>query len=109
MVKGWNHFSRVPGIVDADRIFWNRYLYRNLEKIVRILVILTDESSCIVCGKYSMNYSNRSNLAFHIQDHSKKTINYWLNIVTCKSPDDLESILNYDELGNSKHYEVVDF
>ena len=65
-----------------------------------MLVILTDDSCCIVCGKYSMDFIDHSNLVFHIKNHSKMTINYWLDNIICKSPDDLEITLN--SIGQSK-------
>jgi|APSaa5957512535_1039671.scaffolds.fasta_scaffold10865_3 hypothetical protein len=94
MVKGWSHFGLFPELVDTNKIFWERFLYRNLEKITRILAILTNDFCCIVCGKYSMQFADHSNLKLHIKNHPKKTVDYWLEHIVLIHPDDLESALN---------------
>ena len=102
MIKGWNHFSTTPQIVCADKVFWNKFLYKNLDRIIRILANITKDTQCIVCGEYSMNFTSRSSLAIHVKNHPRNTINHWLKNFIFKSPEELENILYFAEIGNLK-------
>ncbi len=95
MLQGWNHFSRIPEVVSADSVFWGRFVYRNLDKVVKILAYIPQESKCLVCNEFSMNFTSRSTLARHIQGHKAKTIEFWLNNMISKTPEELEFML-YD-------------
>jgi len=109
MIKGWNHFANFPEIVTADKLFWNSFLFRNLDKIVTVLANIPEDLICVVCGMNSLNYSTRSSLAHHIKHHVRNTIDYWLNNIISKSPEELEAILYFDGLGNVKENGVIDY
>jgi len=92
---GFNHFQKNPGIIIADEIFWIRSLYRNIDKIIRILSIIPKETRCLVCADLSLNFTTRSSLASHLRNHARATIRFWLDNFISKSPEELEFIL-YD-------------
>jgi len=63
MIDGWDHLCNTPKIISADKIFWKRKAWRNLDRIVRILVNIPKEFTCIVCGKgYSLNFTTQITL-----------------------------------------------
>ena len=101
MIKGWNHFSNTPQIVCADKVFWNKFLYTNLGRIIRILTNITNGTQCVVCGEYSMNFTSRSTLAIHVKNHPRSTIDYWFKNFVFRSPEELENILYSNQKDNS--------
>ncbi len=107
MVKGWNHFIRNPIIVDAPYNFWRKYLYRNFDKMIKILLCLSDGTYCIICENHSKNFQTVSNLASHIKNHKYSVIDYWLEHIICISPNNLEDIMNRNS--NGRKYRVVNF
>jgi len=93
LIVGWIQWGTNPKIVSADPKFWIRFLYRNLDRISIYLVKIPKTTSCIVCGIYSLNFTSRSSVLVHIKNHAKATVNYWLDNMISKSPEELESIL----------------
>ncbi len=93
MNSGHAHFTNTPEIVTADKLFWLGFLYRNLDKVVAILVEITDDFSCKVCGDLSLNYTSKSSLANHMRHHARATIEFWLKYFINISPEDLESMI----------------
>ena len=93
MIKGWNVLQKFPEVISADEVFWVRFLFRNLNKITKILTIIPKETKCIVCENLSLNFTSRSSLANHIKNHGRETVYFWLNNFVSKSPDELESML----------------
>jgi len=92
IIRGWKVFGN-PEIISADKNFWDKFLFCNLDRITTVLIHIPKETKCVVCGQYSLNFTSRSSLANHIKNHARATVNYWLNNIISKSPDELESIL----------------
>ncbi len=93
MITGYAHFTNIPEMVTADKLFFLGYGFRNLDKIVTIFVNVTDEFKCVVCGDESLNYTSKSSLAKHIRYHARATVEFWLKHFISKTPEELESIL----------------
>ncbi len=93
MIRSWNHFSTPPVIVNAEKNFWKKHLSRNLDKVVRILVNISDNTKCVVCGDYSLYFKTCSGLTSHIKNHKNSTIEYCLENIISKSPDDLDAMM----------------
>ena len=93
IIIGYNIFGKFPSVVKADEVFWTRYLFRNLERLTKILAVIPKEAKCLVCGDFSLNFTNRSSLKSHLRNHGRATIQFWINNFISKSPEELNSIL----------------
>ena len=95
-MKRWNHFAKQPYEEDADEAYWMILIYRNYEKVVRILVGHSKDLKCLICADLSLNYKAPSSLAEHYYTrHKRPTAKYFLNNIMIKSPEELEmDVLN---------------
>ena len=90
---GWNHFEHIPKQVISDRRFWWSFLQRNFDSVLNILVELSKDLHCIVCGNLSTNFTSKGSLASHIRYHRTESLNYYLDNVIQKTPDELEELI----------------
>jgi len=91
-----NIFAKTPYYEDATIEQWRFLIYRNFDKTIKILVGLSKDLNCLLCGDLSKNYNFESKLAGHYRyGHNKKPIaNYTIENVLNKSPDELGDLLN---------------
>ena len=93
MLTGYAHFSNMSDLVDADHTHWIRYLYRNMEAIIRIMVSISENLHCMVCDDLSLNYTTKASLANHYREHRKQTVQHFLDNYTTKTPEELHEII----------------
>ena len=81
--------------------FCKGYVRKNILKGINILVILSDDLHCLVCGNISRNYKSEGSLAYHLQfDHFYQTIDYILNKIVTLEPDKLQEKIAEKEREN---------
>lgn len=98
MISGWTIFSSEIKKETADVNFWKWYIRKNILKGITILVSITNNLHCVVCGELSQNYESKSSLAKHLQfEHFWKTVDFILENIMTKEPDELEKMINYDQ------------
>lgn len=94
MIKRWNHFAGEPYQEDADIYQWVGLIYRNFDKVIRILVTVSHNFRCLVCAEYSLNYTSGKGLFNHLLSiHRHKTVEFFLENILTKNPDELEEML----------------
>jgi len=92
-LKGWTHFGKNPRIVEADKLQWWFFLNRNFDQIISIIIAVSNELKCIICGKKeSPEFKNFAGLGIHLRYHRTKTLNWWLDNIIQKSPQELEAM-----------------
>ena len=70
-------------------------IFRNYDKTIKILVALSKDLHCLLCGNLSLNFNFKSSLAEHYRTyHKKRTVDFFLNDVATKTPEELEEMLN---------------
>lgn len=75
----------------ASHRFCRDYVKKNILKGIKILVILSDDLHCLVCGNISRNYKSKGSLAYHLQfDHFWQTVDYIINKILTMEPDKLQ-------------------
>ena len=84
----------------ASEVFWIRYLFRNLERVTKLLAVIPREAKCLVCGDFSLNFTTRSSLKSHLRNHARATVQFWIKNFVSKSPEEIESIM--EESGNKE-------
>ena len=94
MISGWTIFSPIIKKEIADDIFWKNYIKRNIGKGVAILVTISKDLRCVVCGELSLNYTTKASLARHVQfGHFWRTVEYILENIISIKPDELEEMM----------------
>ena len=75
----------------ASYRFCKNYVRKNILNGIKILVILSDDLHCPVCGNISRNYKSKGSLAYHLQfDHFHQTIDYIINKILTMNPNKLQ-------------------
>ena len=100
IISGYRIHGEFPSVVKADEVFWTRYLFRNLERVAKLLAVIPREAKCLVCGDFSLNFTSRSSLKAHLLKHSRITVQFWLKNFVSKSSEEIESIM--EESGNKE-------
>ena len=94
-MKKYNWFAKHPYQEDADEVYWMKYIYRNYEKVVRILVEHSKNLHCLICADLSLNFKAPSLANHYYTTHKPATAKYFLNNIMAKSPEEPEiDILN---------------
>ncbi len=92
-LTGYAHFSDMKNLITADHANWIRYLYDNIEGIIRIMTTTSENLHCMICEDLSLNYTTKGSLAHHYRTHRKQTIQYFLNNYLSISPEELSKII----------------
>lgn len=89
MITGYTHPLNSEKIT-ADKSQWMIFLFRNFDKVIRIIIELSNNLKCVVCQDLSLNYTAKSSLARHYRVyHRKSTAEYFIKHVVPLSPDEL--------------------
>ncbi|MBL7002001.1 MAG: hypothetical protein ISR80_04515 [Nitrosopumilus sp.] len=95
MITGYTIFSSIIKKETADEKFWRYYIRRNILKAVTILISISDDLGCMICGELSLNYNSKASLAHHIRfGHFHQTEDYILENIVTKEPDELEEMMD---------------
>lgn len=79
----------------AEIKFWRWYIKNNFTKGIKILIILSEDLKCLVCGELSLNFTSKASLARHYRfTHFHDTINYILNNILTQDPKKLQERLD---------------
>jgi|APSaa5957512535_1039671.scaffolds.fasta_scaffold03375_5 hypothetical protein len=93
-MKRWNHFSINPYQENADCNQWMMFIFRNFPTAIEILIAISKNFKCVVCGNLSLNYTAKSSLNNHLNHvHKRQTALYFLDNVATKTPDELGDLL----------------
>ena len=91
----WNHFAKFPYQESADFKDWRMLVFRNFDRVIRIIIEISNDLKCVICKDLSLNYTAKSSLAEHYRTyHKKRTVDFFLNDVATKTPEELEEMLN---------------
>ena len=97
MITGYTIFSSIIKKEIADKIFWQYYIKKNIGKGIAILVSISKDLHCVVCGELSLNYTTKASLAKHVQfAHFWNTVDYILENIISKKPDELEEMMDHE-------------
>lgn len=97
MIKGWDHFRKPPKPVEAWKNQWRDILKLHFYEMTKILIDISKDTECIVCGEYSSNHTTKGRLMEHIKDHGDDAIEYWITHIIQKSPKELEALRHSDK------------
>ena len=91
----WNHFDKFPYQEDATIEEWQWLIFRNYDKTIKILVALSKNLKCLLCGDCSLNYTTKGSLARHYRwEYNKFMIaNWFIEHVLSKSPDEMDEAM----------------
>jgi len=71
--------------------FCKEYVKKNILNGIKILVILSDDLHCPICGIISRNYKSKGSLAYHLQfDHFDLTVDHIINKILTMEPNKLQ-------------------
>jgi len=87
----WNLFAQNPYMENASIVQWMVLIFRNFDRVIRIMVELSKDLKCLICKDLSLNYKARSSLADHYWNvHKRRTAEYFLDNVATIDPEELE-------------------
>jgi len=96
-MKRLNLFSSNPYIVYATIQQFSMYIFRNFDKVIRILVEIAKDNKCVICDDLSLNYSSKASLGNHLYlVHKKRTMEYFRDYIMILSPDEIEELMKHD-------------
>jgi len=86
-----NIYAEFPYQEDATLEQWRFLIYRNYDKTIKILVALSKDLHCLLCGNLSKNYNFESSLAEHYRfGHQKRPLaDYTIENILNKTSDEL--------------------
>lgn len=93
--KLWNHFAKFPYQEYATIDEWRKLIFRNYDKTIKILVALSKDLRCLLCGDCSLNYTTKGSLARHYRCDYKKFIiaDWFIEFVLSQTPDKLDEVM----------------
>ena len=69
--------------------------FRNYDETIIIIKELSKNLKCVICKDISLNYNAKSSLAEHYRTyHKRKTVEFFLENIATKNPDELGDLLN---------------
>jgi len=94
MISGYPHFSDMSHLINTEQVHWIKYLYSNIDAVIRILVVLSENNHCKICNDFSLNYTTKASLGNHYKQHKKETVHYFLSNYSPMTPEELHEIIN---------------
>lgn len=87
MIKG-KTLDVPPKIIKATPWQWKSYLHSRIDQIIIILCNkVTNDITCVVCGKLSPHFNGLPGLAIHLRYHKDATLEYFLENYIVKYKD----------------------
>lgn len=92
-----NIFANEPYVESATVDHIVKHIYRNFDRVIKIIVELSKDNRCIICGILSLNYKSKASLANHlIFFHRKRTMEYIRDKVMTLTLNEYRKLIDHE-------------